>query len=153
MTQSVISFHYTLFGPDGKILETSKGAQPLQFLTGTGQIIPGLENSLNQLKPGDKKRVQVPCEEAYGQRDQALVLQVPMEKFPSKEVKVGDQFKASGNPSTPPLTVIEVNNGLVTLDANHPLAGIDLTFDVEIVAMREATAEECAHKHSHEAGS
>jgi FKBP-type peptidyl-prolyl cis-trans isomerase SlyD len=152
MSQRIISFHYTLTDPSGKTIDSSVGQDPLTYLEGKGQIIPGLENNLQKMKVSDKKRVTVPSAEAYGPREERYVVKVPRGKLPAKDIKVGDQFQVSADPSGRPLTVITITESEVTLDANHPLAGIDLTFDVEIIDVREATAEELAHGHSHGPG-
>jgi FKBP-type peptidyl-prolyl cis-trans isomerase SlyD len=119
-------------------------------MEGAGQIIPGLESEIGKLKTGDKKKINVKADDAYGQRDPQALIDVPVEKLPSKTVKVGDQFRSNQSPL--PLTVTKVTDTHVTLDANHPLAGVDLTFDVEITTIRDATEEELAHGHAHGPG-
>ncbi|MFO1519592.1 MAG: peptidylprolyl isomerase [bacterium] len=149
MNPRVISFHYTLTDPQGKTLDASADHGPLTYMEGAGQIIPGLEGQMKTLKKGDKKKIQVAAKDAYGEREQKYIVAVPLEKLPDRNVKVGDQFMAGGDPESHPFTVIEVNSTHATLDANHPLAGVDLTFDVELVDVREASAEEVAHGHAH----
>jgi FKBP-type peptidyl-prolyl cis-trans isomerase SlyD len=147
----VISFHYTLTDPEGKTLDSSAGHDPLMYMEGSGQIIPGLEERMKDLKVGDKKKIQVPAVEAYGEREQKYIVAVPLDKLPG-DVKVGDQFGLGGDPEGHPFSVIDVNSTHATMDANHPLAGVDLTFDVEVVEIREATAEEMSHGHAHGPG-
>jgi len=145
MKQRMISFHYTLTNGAGQTLDSSAGREPLSFLEGAGQIIPGLESQLGKLKSGDKKRVQVAAKDAYGDSDPEMIVEVPRDKLPKKEVKLGDTFRTSNHPT--PLKVTKVTPTHVTLDANHPLAGQDLTFDIEVTGMREATEEEIAGSH------
>lgn len=148
MNQRVISFHYTLTNPSGEKLDSSEGSEPLMFMEGVGQIIPGLETQLAKLKVGDKKKINVKAADAYGLRDPKNVVTVPRDKMPAKTIKVGDQFQSSQNHGMP-LTVTKVTDKDVTLDANHPLAGVDLTFDVHVTGLRDATAEELQHGHAH----
>jgi FKBP-type peptidyl-prolyl cis-trans isomerase SlyD len=149
----VVSFHYTLKDSKGNVLESSFGDEPLSFLEGVGQIIPGLENAIQGLKKGEKKSVAVKAEEAYGEYEQELVVQVPREQIPKKDVEVGDRFHAdSGQGHSQVVVVTAVSDTHVTVDGNHPLAGQDLHFDVEIAEVREATSEELEHGHSHGPG-
>lgn len=149
MPQQVISFHYTLSDSTGRELDSSRSGDPLPFLTGASQIIPGLEKELLTLKVGDSKVIAVAAKEAYGDRNDDLVIQVEKDKFPQQEIKVGDQFQAGEEAGSPPLTAIEVTDSHVTLDGNHPLAGVDLSFDVEVTEVRDATEEELKHGHAH----
>ncbi len=151
MNPRAISFHYTLTDSEGNKLDSSVGLEPLTYLEGVGQIIPGLERQLALLEVGDKKKIEVLATDAYGERDQKYIVAVPLDKLPG-EVKVGDQFQAGPEAQSHPFTVIEVNETHATLDANHPLAGVDLVFDVELVSIREATAEELQHGHTHGPG-
>jgi FKBP-type peptidyl-prolyl cis-trans isomerase SlyD len=152
MPAKVISFHYTLKDPTGKKLDSSDGDEPLSFLEGVGQIIPGLESALLKLKVGEKKEIKVPAKDAYGARDEKRVIDVPLAQLPKKDIKIGDMFQAGQGEHSPPLTVIKVTPEHATLDANHPLAGVDLTFNVEITDIREATPEETDHGHAHGVG-
>jgi len=150
---SVISFHYTLRGPDGQVLDTSSGGEPLTFLTGASQIIEGLEEALLALGAGDRKQVTVPAARAYGERDPEQVQRVPRSALPVEgELRVGDQFQTGPDRGAPIVTVVEISGDEVMLDANHPLAGVDLTFDVEVVSVRAATADEISHGHVHGPG-
>ncbi len=152
MNSKVISFHYKLTDKTGEVLDSSEGDQPMTFLAGVGQIIPGLETVLETLKVGEKKKVTVKAAEAYGAHDASKLVDVPIEKMPTKKIKVGDRFQLSGDEHSMPLTVAKVTDKHVTLDSNHPLAGKDLTFDVEITEVRTATDEEMAHGHAHGPG-
>jgi FKBP-type peptidyl-prolyl cis-trans isomerase SlyD len=151
----VISFHYTLTDSSGEVIDTSRDQNvPFSFLEGSGQIIPGLEKALALLSVGDKRKVDVLAADAYGTVDEQLVVKVPREKLPnSAELQEGDQFQATGpNGETLLFRVIEIEGAEVALDGNHPLAGEDLTFDVEMMAVRDATPEEMAHGHVHGEG-
>jgi FKBP-type peptidyl-prolyl cis-trans isomerase SlyD len=152
MGARVISFHYTLTDPEGNQLDSSQGGDPLSYLEGSGRIIPGLESALSRLEQGDKREVRIAAKEAYGERSAENVFEVPIGKLPTDEVKVGDRFRAGEEAHAPVVTVTRVENDQVTLDGNHPLAGVDLTFDVEITGIREATDEEMEHGHVHGPG-
>lgn len=150
MAQRVVSFHYTLTNSQGEQLDSSAGHEPLSYLEGVGQIIPGLEKEIEKLQVKDKKKINVPAAEAYGLREEKYIVSVPRDKFPAGDIHVGDQFQPGEDPNAHPFTVTEITSSHVTLDANHPLAGVDLVFDVEVVNIREATAEEIKHGHTHD---
>ena len=152
MQRRVITFHYVLTDKNGTQIDSSQGQNPLIFLEGSGQIISGLESQMISLTKGEKKNIHVGYQDAYGPYDQSLVFVIERHKFPSKEVKIGDIFEAGGNNRYQVVTVIEVNETTVNVDGNHPLAGQDLDFAVEIVDIREATPEEIAHSHVHGSG-
>ena len=141
MSSRVITFHYTLRDPEQNILDTSVGDTPIQFREGAGEIVEGLEEQLLGLAVGTKKRVLVRAAKAYGERDESQVQQVPRAALPIEgELKVGDRFQAGEDRFAPIVTVVAIKGDQVTLDANHPLAGVDLTFDVEIVSVEEPPA-------------
>ena len=152
VAKEVISFYYTLTDKDQKVLDASTPDRPLIFLTESGQIISGLETILVEMGPQDKKKVTVPCKEAYGVYNSSLVYKIHRSKLPTAEVKVGDVFEAGNGQNNYPVTVISIDHDDITLDGNHPLAGQDLTFEVEIVQKRLATVEEVAHGHVHGTG-
>jgi FKBP-type peptidyl-prolyl cis-trans isomerase SlyD len=149
----VVSFHYTLRDPSGRVLDTSAGSEPITYLEGAGQIIDGLDEQLRSTTAGQKTRVQVAAARAYGERDPAQVQRVNRSVLPVEgELKIGDQFQTGPDRSAPIVTVHAIEGDEVLLDGNHPLAGVDLTFDVEIVTTREATPEELSHGHAHGGG-
>jgi FKBP-type peptidyl-prolyl cis-trans isomerase SlyD len=156
MSNQVILFHYTLTDPKGQTLDSSAGREPLNIVTGIGQIIPGLEPHLCAMNTGEKKRVTVPAKDAYGERDNQRIFDVPREKFPMKDANVGDQFRMGDGHHGMIVTVTKFTDSHVTMDANHPLAGMDLTFDVELVAKRAAKPEDlescCGGAHHEEQG-
>jgi len=142
MSHKVITFHYTLTDVDGTVLESSEGREPITFMTGIGMIVPGLEREIVNFAEGHKQKVEVKAEDAYGLIDFSKYVQVPKEALPKPDIQVGDVFQSNVSPT--PFTVKEVHEAHVILDGNHPLAGEDLTFDVEITEHRDATEEEVA---------
>ena len=149
----VVSFHYTLRGPSGRVLDSSAGGDALTYLEGAGQIIDGLDEQLRDVAAGVKARVQVPAAKAYGERDPGQVHRVKRGMLPIEgDLNIGDQFQTDTDRFAPVVTVAAIEGDDVLLDANHPLAGVDLTFDVEIVSARAASAEELSHGHAHGAG-
>ena len=151
-TQQVISFNYTLRNKAGDILDKSPEGRPLEFLSGAGQIIEGLEERLLEMNDGQAEEVLVRPEKGYGFRDESQVDVVSIAQLPVDEVKVGDYFQAGQDRHSPIVRVVKVEGENITLDANHPLAGEDLVFDVDLVGKRAATEEELAHGHAHAAG-
>lgn len=146
----VIGFHYTLTDKSGTVLDSSVGEEALFFLENSQQIIPGLEAVIALMNVGDKKKIEVKAQDAYGEVNSDLVVKVKRTQFPpDANLQVGDQFQVNNDPSSPVFTVISLDTDEVTVDGNHPMAGKDLFFDVEIVGIREATAEEVAHGHAH----
>lgn len=148
----VITFHYTLEDQAGELIDTSRDGEPMPFLEGVRQIVPGLEDELVKMKIGDKKKVIVAPDKGYGPHHKQLVQKVPRKEMPEGDIAVGDQFQAGNGNDMIVVTVTEVTDQEVTLDGNHPLAGKDLYFDVEITGIREATAEEVSHGHAHGTG-
>jgi FKBP-type peptidyl-prolyl cis-trans isomerase SlyD len=153
MSRNVVTFHYTLRDTRGQVLDASLGGDPISFLEGAGQIVEGLEQGLGGLAAGTKATIGVPASKAYGERDETQVQRVLRSLLPIEgEVKPGDQFRAGPDAFAPIVTVVGVEGEELLLDANHPLAGVDLEFEVEVLAVREATTEECEHGHAHEGG-
>jgi len=142
MSRRTITFHYTLKDHRGRLVDTSRGGDPMPFTEGTGQIIEGLEESLRQMVAGERRTVVVPPERGYGLPDPSLVQKVPRARLPVAELRVGDQFQTGPDRHAPVVTVVALEGDDVTLDANHPLAGQELHFEVEVVAVRLASPEE-----------
>lgn len=146
----VVTFHYTLTDPAGRVIDTSAGGSPITYLEGAGQIIDGLDEQLRTVAAGTKTRVEVPAAKAYGAHDPAQVQRVPRRMLPvDGELNVGDTFQAGEDRHAPVVRIVALEGADVLLDANHPLAGVDLTFEVEVTAVRPATAEELSHGHAH----
>ncbi|MDA7947389.1 MAG: peptidylprolyl isomerase [Hyphomicrobiaceae bacterium] len=147
----VVSFHYTLTNADGEKLDSSDGRDPLKYLHGASNIVPGLEKALEGKSAGDNLKVTVEPGDAYGDVNPELVHKVPRTAFEStQEIKPGMQFQAQGPDGEAHLiTVKDVDGEEVTVDANHPLAGQTLHFDVEVKDVREATKEELENGHAH----
>lgn len=151
--EKVVSIHYTLTSSEGTVLDSSSGSQPLAYLHGFGNIIPGLESALEGKTTGDKLSVTVEPEQGYGSRDERLVQAVPRSAFQGvDDIAPGMQFQAQGPQGTRLVVVTQVAEDVVTVDANHPLAGQTLHFDVEVSEVRDATAEELEHGHVHGPG-
>lgn len=139
----VASFHYTLTNDAGDVLDSSREREPLAYLHGAGNIVPGLEKALSGRAQGDTMKVDVEPQEGYGERHDELVQTLPKSAFQGvPEVKAGMQFQANGQQGPILVTVAEVDGDNVTVDGNHPLAGQTLHFDVEVTEVREATEEE-----------
>ena len=147
----VVSANYKLTDDDGNLLDSSEGSEPLVYLHGADNIIPGLEKALVGKVKGDSLKVRVEPAEGYGEVDPDLIQTVEKAIFQGVEsVEVGMTFEAEApDGSVQPIVVKKVDGDQVTIDVNHPLAGVVLHFDVEIIGVREATEEEVAHGHAH----
>ena len=149
----VVTIHYTLTDNQGEVLDTSRGGEPLAYLHGAQNIIPGLERALEGTGAGHKTKVTVAPAEGYGEKDPEAVFEAPREHFPpDMELTPGVRVSADGPQGPISFLVVSVNEKTATLDGNHPLAGQTLHFDVEIVNVRAATGEEKEHGHVHGAG-
>jgi FKBP-type peptidyl-prolyl cis-trans isomerase SlyD len=148
----VVVFDYTLTDTQGSLIEESKQSGPFAYIHGTNSIIPGLESALEGKQAGEALRVSVEPEKAYGVRDAALVAVVPRDRFESDELEVGMRFQTETQNGMRVFTVTSIEDDQVTVDGNHPLAGETLTFDVNIVEVRDASAEEISHGHVHGPG-
>ncbi|AHE98112.1 FKBP-type peptidyl-prolyl cis-trans isomerase [Thioalkalivibrio paradoxus] len=149
----VVSIEYTLTNDQGQVLDTSKGREPMAYLQGHRNIIPGLESALEGKSAGDRVQVTIAPEQAYGERNDALRQAVPRTMFEdADQVTVGMQFQTMTEQGAQVVTVTAVDAEHVTVDANHPLAGETLNFDVTVVDVREASDEEREHGHVHGPG-
>ncbi|MEK7858029.1 MAG: peptidylprolyl isomerase [Elusimicrobiota bacterium] len=138
---SIVKMHYTL-KVDGAVVDSSAGGEPLEFIQGEGQIIPGLERELASANPGDKKIVTVGPEQGYGEARAELVQKVPREAFSQlKDLTVGSVVRGEGPGGVFQASVTELTEAEVTLDLNHPLAGKTLVFDVEVVGVAAAPSK------------
>lgn len=146
----VVSIHYTLTNDAGEVLDSSEGREPLNYLHGAGNIIPGLENALLDKVAGDELKVTVEPADGYGVRRDELIQKVPREAFQGvDQVEPGMRFQAQTQTGPVMVTVTEVSDTEVTVDGNHELAGQRLHFAVKVEDVREATAEEQEHGHVH----
>jgi FKBP-type peptidyl-prolyl cis-trans isomerase SlyD len=149
----VVSMHYTLRDESGATIESSGGEKPLSYLHGYGQLIPGLEMFLDGVEPGLRSTVTVLPKDAYGEKDPAAVIRAPRADFP-EGLTLAPGVEVQAETPDGPITflVVSVDGDEAVLDANHPLAVKTLTFEVEVVEVRAATAEETAHGHVHGPG-
>jgi FKBP-type peptidyl-prolyl cis-trans isomerase SlyD len=146
----VVSMEYSLH-VDGEMIDSSRGREPLEFLQGAGNIIPGLEDELYGMEIGETKNVIVSAEDGYGELDPDAFIDVPREQFPAEiPLEVGVELQVrdeSGHPMMARIDTVQADS--VRLDFNHPLAGKELVFDIKIVGLRDATDEELEHGHVH----
>lgn len=151
---SVVMMHYTLRDGDGATIDSSVGHDPLTYIQGMGQIVPGLEKAMDGRSKGDKFSVVVAAVEGYGEFDEELIQQVPRSAFKDMPtLEVGMQFYAQGPEGHPiVVSVTGIEGDTITVDGNHELAGKDLNFEIEIADIRTATAEELEHGHVHGPG-
>ncbi len=144
---------YTLTNVNGEVIDQANEEQPFSFIAGTGNIIPGLDEALAGKVAGDAVTATITPEKAYGERSDELTQTVPMEMFQGVDsVEPGMQFNAQTNQGMSVVTVTHVEGDQVTIDGNHPLAGETLNFDVRILEVRDATADELEHGHVHGPG-
>ena len=149
----VAYIHYTLKDDGGAVLDSSSGGEPLAYLHGAGNIVPGLEKALEGKAAGEKVAVKVSPEEGYGARDETLVQQVPRRSFQGvRDLREGMRFHAQTQQGPVAVTVTRVQGDMITVDGNHALAGVALNFEVEVTKVREATPEELIHGHVHGPG-
>jgi FKBP-type peptidyl-prolyl cis-trans isomerase SlyD len=146
---TVAAIHYTLRDNEGNVIDTSSGREPLNYLHGAGNLIAGMEEGLEGKSKGDKFRLKIEPAKGYGEKDPAMIQQVPRSAFGDQDVRPGMKFSTNhGNV----VTVTHVGLENVTVDANHELAGVELNFDVEVMEVRSATNEEISHGHVHGPG-
>ncbi len=146
----VVAMHYTVTDPQGNQLDSSADGEPLVFLFGHGALIPGLEQALAGKAVGDNFTATIAPADAYGDRHDQLVQAVPKSMFEGMDVSPGMRFRAAGpDGREQPVIVLDVTEEEVVVDGNHPLSGIELSFAVEVLKVRDATAEELAHGHVH----
>jgi FKBP-type peptidyl-prolyl cis-trans isomerase SlyD len=157
-----VTLDYELRAEGGEVLDASatEGGEPIRYVHGYGMLVPGLEAALAGLRAGDEREIVVPAESGYGERDEALVLEIDRAEFPDpKTIEIGDEFVAeSPDGEELSMSVVGVDGNVVTVDANHPLAGMTLRYQVKVRAVREATQDEIgraaadfddAHEHVH----
>ncbi len=149
---AVVAIHYTVRDEDGVQLDSSEGREPLTYLHGAHNIIPGLESALEGKQVGDQLQVSIAPGDAYGEHQDHLVEAVPLEAFSGQQVEVGMRFQAQTDKGPLSVVITQIEGDQVTVDGNHPLAGKSLSFDVTVDSIRDATEEEVAHGHAHGPG-
>jgi len=149
----VVVLHYAVSDSEDTLIDSSYDHSPLAVIQGSHYLIPGLEAALVGHEAGDKFEVEVAADNAYGQREDGFVQTVAKDMFAGiEDLEVGSQLRATTDDGEQTVIVIDVNDDEITVDGNHPLAGIDLKFDVEVLEVRDATEEELAHGHVHGEG-
>jgi len=150
---AVVTLHYVLKDDAGDVIDESPEGEPLSYLHGHGNLVPGLERELEGRSAGDKLHVTVSAADGYGERDAKLVQRVPRRSLRGiAQVRVGMRLTAQTPQGPRAVTVTQLTGDMVTLDGNHPLAGQNLNFDIEISDVRASTEEELAHGHVHGPG-
>lgn len=150
---SVVLFNYTLKDDAGAVIDSSSGGEPLAYLHGHGNLVPGLERELESKNAGDKLSVKIAPADGYGELSKDLIQKVPRRTLKGiAKITVGMRLHAQTEQGPRAVTVTAVTGDMVTIDGNHPLAGKNLNFDIEIVDVREASEEELAHGHVHGPG-
>ena len=151
--KKVVSFHYTLHNEQGEQLESSHDRQPMSYLHGARNIIPGLEQAMAGKAAGETFQVTLTPDLAYGERDAARVQRIPAKHFGNaRRLQPGQRISINTRNGPMPASVVKVGRFNVDVDTNHPLAGQTLVFDVEVTDVRDATPEEIAHGHAHGPG-
>jgi len=150
--KKAVTIKYTLRDEEGAVLDTTDGRDPLTYLHGAGNLVPGVEEALEGKSPGDEIKVTVPPEKAYGNREDANVRNVPVRKLPDGKLGPGTQVRLNTNHGSVIATVLDIKGDYAVIDMNHPLAGKTLRFEMEVVDVRDATEEELAHGHVHGPG-
>ncbi|MFC6439307.1 peptidylprolyl isomerase [Bowmanella sp. JS7-9] len=146
---SVVTMHFTVSTAEGAQIDSSRDGEPMVYLHGTRFLIQGLEDALEGKQAGDKLDVTIEPKDAYGERNDNLMQAVPKSMFDGMDVEVGMQFRAGTDDGEQTVIVIDVTDEEVVVDGNHPLSGLTLNFDVEVLGVRDATADEIAHGHVH----
>jgi FKBP-type peptidyl-prolyl cis-trans isomerase SlyD len=146
----VVEIDYTLKDDDGQLLDSSEGGDPLSYIQGVGNLIPGVESALEGKSAGERVQIIVPPESGYGVRDDSLVLSIERDKLSEVgDLQEGARLRMETQKGPVILTVVSVGDSEVLVDGNHPLAGMSLNFDITIQSVREATSEELDHGHVH----
>lgn len=146
---SVVHFHYSVSQPGMPQMESSHDRDAMAILIGHGNIIPGLEEAMMGREAGEKFSITISPDQAYGERQEGLNQRVPRKHFKNTKIEPGMKVVLPTSMGPRPMTVLKVGVSVVDVDLNHPMAGMTLEFDTEIVSVREATAEELEHGHVH----
>ena len=145
----VIAFNYVLKNAQGDLLDKSEASQPMPFMEGMQQILPALEAVMVKMNEGDKQNVSLAAKDAYGEFKVEMIMEVPKEELAHIKLELGSHIQLQLEKQVKVVKVSKIGETHITLDGNHPLAGVDLNFDVEIVLIRQATDEEMQHGHAH----
>lgn len=145
----IFAFNYVLKNNKGEVIDASEPNQPLPFMEGRQQIIPTLEAEIVKLGEGDKKNISIKAGEAYGDFREDMIMEVPKEEMAHIQIEVGSHLQLQLGEGVKVVKVTKISETHVTLDGNHPLAGTDLVFDIEVVLVRNATVDEVLHGHAH----
>lgn len=145
----VIAFNYVLKNAQGELLDKSEPNQPMPFMEGMQQILPALEAVMVKMNEGDKQNVSLVAKDAYGEFKAEMIMEVPKEELAHIKLELGSHLQLQLEKQVKVVKVSKIGETHITLDGNHPLAGVDLNFDVEIVLIRQATDEEMQHGHAH----
>jgi len=150
----VVVFHYTVTNEKNEVVDNSRGGEPLAVLTGRGQILPKLEEAMQDLALNEKKIVPLAAKDAYGEFSEEQIQTVSRDNFPADaKLEIGMEYMASMEDGHQmPFAISKIDGDQITVDFNHPLAGQDLTFEVEVVELRDAAPEELEHGHVHGPG-
>lgn len=148
----VVKIHFTVMDKEKTVIDSTHDHEPLEYIQGTGLLIEALEQAMLGRQTKDTFTLDLSAAQAYGERHEGLVQAMPVSMFNGMEVEPGMQFRATTDDGEHSVIVVEVNEDTVVVDGNHPLAGIDLTFEVEVLAVRDATDEELDHGHPHVEG-
>ena len=153
VNNNVVTIHFTVCSSDGTQIDSSRNGEPMVFLQGSHLLIQGLEDELEGKTNGDKFVIDIAPSLAYGERHEELVQAVPKSMFEDMEINPGMTFRATTDDGEQSVMILDINDDEVIVDGNHPLSGLTLNFDVEVLEVREATEEEITHGHVHtEAG-
>jgi FKBP-type peptidyl-prolyl cis-trans isomerase SlyD len=149
VNNTIATIHFTVCSSDGTQIDTSRNSEPMDFLHGSHFLIQGLEDELEGKIAGDKFVIDIAPDHYYGERHEELVQSVPKTMFEDIELNVGMTFRASTDDGEQSVMIIDISEEEVIVDGNHPLSGLTLNFDVEVLGVREATEEEITHGHPH----
>lgn len=148
----VVSIAYTLKNAEGEVLDTADEKEPFDYMHGTAMIVPGLEKALEGKAAGDTVSVTLAPDDAYGQRDERLIRNVPIRRFAGVKLQAGRRYTMTADGHAQHVLVTALRGDYATIDPNHPLAGVTLQFEVKVLAVRDATPDELDHGHVHGEG-
>ncbi len=151
-TNKAVTIHYTVKDESGEVLDTTEGRDPMTYLHGAGNVVPGLEAALEGKGAGDKIETTLSPAEAYGARDEAKVRNVPRRRIQDEKIRVGGRYRVAVETGWIVAYVMEIKGDYVSIDGNHPLAGKTLHFQVAVTDIRDATEQELQHGHAHGPG-